>query len=250
VALMPIDRSAISGGYSFRRALRAPFRLLPRSLAIPIRQGPARGMKWIVGAGIHDHWLGTYEPDKQSAILRFAKAGMTFYDVGAHAGFYTLMFSRLAGDAGRVYAFEPLPSNVAALLEHLRLNSISNAWVIDAAAGDRTGMAGFTFDRVGTMNSLTSDSEPRLRVATLRLDDAGLPPADLIKIDVEGTELAVLKGAERALAARHPILFVALDGLETRRECLTFLSGLGYDLFMLDGSAVSGEPDEIYALPR
>jgi hypothetical protein len=76
------------------------------------------------------------------------------------------------------------------------------------------------------------------------------PPADLIKIDVEGAELAVLKGAERMLAARHPILFVALDGRQTRRECLTFLSKLGYDSFTLDGSPVSGEPDEIYALRR
>lgn len=175
---------------------------------------------------------------------------MTFYDVGAHAGFYTMLFSRLTGADGRVYAFEPLPSNVAALLEHLRLNSISNAWVISVAASDRTGTAGFTFDRVATMNALTPDRDPRFRVATLRLDDADMPPADLIKIDVEGAELAVLQGAERMLATRHPILFVALDGRQTRRECLNFLSKLGYDSFTLDGSPVSGEPDEIYALPR
>src|SRR5260370_34744466 len=112
---MVIGRSVIGGRFAFRRALRAPLRLLPRRLAIRIRQGPAQGMNWIVGAGIHDHWLGTYERDKQSAIVRFAKAGMTFYDVGAHAGFYTLTFSRLTGAAGRVYAFEPLQSIVTPL---------------------------------------------------------------------------------------------------------------------------------------
>jgi len=83
---------------------------------LKVRGGPNKGMRWIVDAGVHRCWLGTYESEKQTAIVKIARPGMTFYDIGAHAGFYTLLFSRLAGTDGGVYAFEPCPESVRFLL--------------------------------------------------------------------------------------------------------------------------------------
>jgi FkbM family methyltransferase len=248
---MPVNWSEISADSLVGRALRIALRALPRSSVMRIRRGPARGMRWVIGDGVHGYWLGTYELDKQLAMQKLVRPGMTVYDVGANRGFYALFFSQLVGPGGRVYALEPLPSQADALLAHVRMNNIANAWIVEAAAGDKTGMSGFTFDRGATENALAAENQTRLMVATIRLDDAGLPPADFIKIDVEGAELAVLHGAARMLGERRPILFVALDGKTTRRECLNLLDRLGYNSFTLDGRAVSGiEPDEIYAMAR
>jgi hypothetical protein len=92
---MPVNWSAIDRRSILGRFLRLPLRLLPRGLVITIRRGPAKSMKWLVGSSDHGCWLGTYELDKQQALTQFVRTGMTVYDVGAQAGFYTLFFSRL-----------------------------------------------------------------------------------------------------------------------------------------------------------
>lgn len=253
---MAVNWSDISSDTFVGKALRLALRAIPRSTVMRIRRGPVRGMRWIIGDGVHGYWLGTYELDKQLAMQKFVRPGMTVYDVGANRGFYMLFFSQLVGPTGRVYAFEPLPSQVQALLDHVRLNAIANAWIIDCAASDKTAMSGFTFDRGATENRLSDENDPRLIVSTLRLDDANLAPADFIKppdfikIDVEGAELAVLKGAAKLLQEHRPVLFVALDWRATRRECLRLLDSLGYQSFTLDCRPAAGEPDEIYATPR
>ena len=247
---MSVNWSGISIDSFVGRTLRLALRAIPRSSVMRIRRGPARGMRWVIGDGVHGYWLGTYELDKQLAMQKFVRPGMTIYDVGANRGFYMLFFSQLTGPTGRVYAFEPLPSQVQALLDHVRLNAVANAWIIDSAASDRTGMSGFSFDRGASENALSDENNSHLIVSTLRLDDANLPPADFIKIDVEGAELAVLKGAAKLLREHRPILFVALDGRATRRDCLGLLDSLGYQSFTLDGRPAAGEPDEIFATPR
>lgn len=88
------------------RAILSPF-------PVRVRSGSNRGMTWIVGAGIHRCWLGTYESEKQNAIARFISAGMTLYDVGAHSGFYTLLFSRLHGSARSGIFVRALPGGPA-----------------------------------------------------------------------------------------------------------------------------------------
>lgn len=57
-------------------------------------------MAWVVGSAPHGCWLGTYELEKQRTIMPFIKPGMTIFDIGAQAGFYTLLFSRLVGPSG------------------------------------------------------------------------------------------------------------------------------------------------------
>jgi hypothetical protein len=99
-ALM-LNPSAISNRTLLGKVLRLPLRLLPKGMAIPILRGSAKGLKWIVGSSNHGCWLGTYELEKQVALERFVKPGMTVYDIGAQAGFYTLFFSRLVGGGGR-----------------------------------------------------------------------------------------------------------------------------------------------------
>jgi FkbM family methyltransferase len=216
-----------------------------------IRSGPTKGMKWIAGSGAHGCWLGTFEFDKQTALARFVRPGMTLYDVGASAGFYTLFFSRLAGPTGKVYAFEPFASGARFLLDHVRLNRLRNVRVLQAAVSDRVGMQGFTTDCGLTMNGLCETDDALLQVPTVCLDRLDLPPPDLIKMDVEGGEAAALRGARETLRCHRPVVFVALHGAEQTRECNLLLRELGYHIHILDGAVVTGDPpsDEIYAIP-
>jgi hypothetical protein len=102
-----IPRHAVAG-----RALRLPLRLIPRSLVVPILQGPLRGARWIVGSATHGCWLGCYERAKQQGFVRILAPGQVVYDLGANVGFYTLLAARRVGPTGEVHAFEPGAENL------------------------------------------------------------------------------------------------------------------------------------------
>ena len=216
-----------------------------------VRRGPARGMKWIAGSSVHGCWLGTYELEKQKSLERFICPGMTIYDIGAQAGFYTLFFSRLAGDRGKVYAFEPCAYEARFLIDHVRLNHLDNVRVVQAAVGEKRELLSMSSDRGMCENRLGDDPDATLIVPTISLDDSGLPAPDLIKMDVEGAESAVLRGAQRTLQDAAPVLFVALHGDRQRKACATIFRDAGYSIHDLDGQLLSGAPsvDEVYALP-
>lgn len=241
-----IDHRSLRG-----RLLRFPVRALPANTVMRIRSGSAKGMKWIAGSATHGCWLGTYELDKQRALERFLRPEMTVYDIGAQAGFYTLFFSRLVGESGRVYAFEPCPHEAHFLVDHVRMNCLQNVKIIQAAVGVRTELLGLTVDCGQTQNRICSSSGALLTVPVLTLDGAGLTPPDLIKMDVEGAESAVLRGAHTTLRAARPVVFVALHSAEEREHCAMFLREAGYDIYDLSGVALNNSiaVDEIYALP-
>jgi FkbM family methyltransferase len=220
------------------------------SCALTVRSGPNRGMKRIVGAGIHQCWLGAYEREKQAAIAKVVRPGMTLYDVGAHAGFYTLLFSRLTGNAGRVYAFEPCPFGLRYLLEHVRLNDLQNVKVIQAAVADTANLEPMSIGMDSYQNRLSATARTPLLVPTLSLDSFGGSPPDLIKIDVEGAEARVLEGSQRILRDVRPAVFLALHGEDQRRQCAAILRDSGYELQTLDGAPITGPitTDEVVAL--
>lgn len=194
------------------RLIRLPFKLVSPSSVMRVLTGPNRGLKWVAGAGNQSCWLGTYESDHARAIAARVKPGMTVFDVGAHAGYYTLMLSRLVGPQGRVLAFEANPANASRLRKHLNLNDIGNVEVIEAAVTDREGETFFhTNDDVGKYGYMGKISEIGTPVRTVRLDD--FPTPDLIKMDIEGAETLALTGAARLLSEHKSTIFLALhDG--------------------------------------
>jgi hypothetical protein len=92
-----LNFSGIHRGNLAGRLLRAPLELLPKGLTVRVLQGPARGMKWVVGSGTHGCWLGSYEYSKQRLLRRLIRPGDVVYDVGANVGFYTLLLLRELG---------------------------------------------------------------------------------------------------------------------------------------------------------
>ncbi len=168
------------------------------------------------------YWLGTHEELVQDAMAAQTGAGFTVYDVGAHTGFFTLLASQLAGDGGRVYAFEPRPDNVERLRRNMWVNDARNVEVIAVAASDRDGEAAFVMHEStleGRLADATEDSTATVRTATIdALARDAMAAPDLIKIDVEGAEGAVIRGAARTIDAHRPVLIIEVHSAEAGRE--------------------------------
>lgn len=243
------DFSRISRESATGRILRLPLRLIPRNLTMRICQGPLRGKKWIAGSSNHGCWLGSYEFDKQLLIAQTLEKGKVFFDIGANVGFYTLLASSLVGDTGRVFAFEPVPKNVVFLKKHLEMNHLRNATVFSAAVSERSGVAQFSEGPNNYMGRLAD--EGTLAVELVSLDElsakGNLDRPDYIKIDVEGAELSVLRGARVLLADACPTIFLATHGSEVHSECLSLLQSLGYICRPLDETRDIQTCDEVVA---
>jgi FkbM family methyltransferase len=231
--------------------LRLPLRLIPQDTVLPILQGKLRGLKWIAGSSNHGCWLGSYEYHKRQALEKMVAKGSVVLDIGANAGFYTLLASVLVGRQGRVFAFEPVPRNLRYLKEHLRINGIANVSVIEAAVADCAGIAHFDAGPNPSMGHLAADG--CLTVRTVSLDEmvgsGELLPPDCMKIDVEGAEASVLLGAKSLLAALHPTIFLATHGKEQHSTCCELLRSLGYSLEPISGPALD-QTDEVLAYAK
>jgi FkbM family methyltransferase len=156
------------------------------------------------GAGALIFFQKSSDPDTASFLSAFLKPGMVFVDVGANIGEYTLRAARLVGPAGDVHAFEPSPASFTLLQANVAQNGYENVAAVRAALGDSNGTVSLRIEEDPSLNRLDLVSEtqpvPCITVDSFRLDSYWAPQnrrIDLIKLDVEGAELLVLRGAER-----------------------------------------------------
>lgn len=215
-----------------------------------ILSGPARGARWIAGAGPHGIWLGSYERHVQRAVRAGLAAGDVFFDIGANAGFYTLLAARIVGSTGRVFAFEPLPENVDLLKQHLALNALGNVAIHATAITDTSGRARFA--RSSSRFTAHLEGRGEFEVSTDALDSlvesGAIPPPTLIKMDIEGGEARALAGARRTLMNCGPALILATHGEAILAECRRLLEGCGYSAQTLGAEGSAGHC-ELLAVP-
>ena len=190
---------------------------------------------------------GQWEADSWEAIKQHLPAGGTFIDVGAHIGYYSLRAAKRVGTSGRVIAIEPNPETLRNLRDNVEASHATVVSVypvacseaeteIDlfAAARANTGMSSFSLDTA----TRSGDGIRRHRVRARPLDgivaEAGLSRVDVVKIDVEGAELLVLRGARQTLLRYRPVLIVEVIETQLRSmdaspaELKEFLRSLGY----------------------
>jgi len=219
------------------RLLRLPLRLVPRSAVFPIIQGPGRGIKWKIGSGNHGYWLGSYVVDVQTYLKETLTNGCVFYDIGAHAGFFSLIASRLVGNDGRVFSFEPNRTNAVNMKEHIFINEISNIEVIEKAVGNGTGTVFLKEEEAHGIGSHIS-GEGDYEVEMIGLDDFvfmhGKSRPDLIKMNIEGSELEALKGSARLIKELRPRFVIFTHGESLKMQCKLFLSNFHYVCTSLD----------------
>jgi FkbM family methyltransferase len=230
-----------------QRAVAWVSRNLFDGITYTVRHGLLRGMKRKGGLGWIPEWLVKEETTPESRFWEIAPLrGAVIYDIGAFHGMLTLWFAQ---QAKQVVSFEPMAPNRARLLENLSLNGIQNVTVRDVALGSGAGTANMRFDplmpggsKVLVREDTAGGSPPELlkgqvRVTTLDRDieERKLPAPTFLKIDVEGFELDVLRGAAQTLARTRPSVFVEIHG-ETlagkRRNAaavVQFLSDVGYN---------------------
>ena len=242
-----MDFSKISYQSFLGRMIRLPLRLIPKGMVLPILQGKLRGKKWIVGAGEHGYWLGSYEIHKRMAFERAVKPHQVVYDIGANVGFYSLLAAHLTGPEGKVYAFEPLNRNVEFIRRHADLNQFSNIEVFAAAVSDHGGEA--YFDEGVSIATGHLSETGQVKVPLVRLDDllaAGvIKPPDIMKVDVEGAEHAVFQGAQQLVTTHRPTIFLDTHGRDVHDLTLKFLEGHGYQFEILDKRPLSAAKELI-----
>jgi len=232
------------------RIARLPLALIPRAAVVRIIQGPIKGSRWVVGAGTHGCWLGSYELSKQHRFTAELRPGWVIYDVGANVGFYSLLAARCVGPSGRVFAFEPVPENLAYLRRHVALNALAQVTVYPIAVSDTCAHLRFT--RGANRSTGHLDNSGDLEVKTVTLDNfvfgQGNPPPQIMKVDVEGAEIRVLCGAQRILEIHRPLLFLATHGAVLHQKCCAWLRSAGYRLEGVSGEAME-DTDELVCLP-
>ena len=213
--------------------IRALLKYLPQSTVISVRSGPLKGYRWMMHSGVHTYWRGVYEPELAQALQKVVKPGMTCFDCGANAGYFTLLLSKLTGPTGKVFSFEPVPVNANYIRRHLALNAIQNVTLLEYALADTNGTVNFSGG--GAQGQISANGN--LSVACRAIDSAGLPPPDVMKIDVEGAEVALVRGAQRTLQTYRPGIFMALHIPESEANDLGCqLTSMGYDVTLWGSS--------------
>jgi FkbM family methyltransferase len=201
------------------------------SLGVPILRGPLRGRRWSPFSGGKFGRVvgGSYEPDETALFERLVGPGAVVFDLGAHIGYYTLLAATLVGARGRVLAFEPNPGNLKHLRRHVKMNRLDNTEVLAMAAGATPGVAKFARGTGSGTGRL--DLGGSLEVPVTSVDRAaseqGLVP-NFLKIDVEGAEVELLRGAKQTLASARPIIFLSTHGTEVHHQSQDLLRSFGY----------------------
>jgi FkbM family methyltransferase len=203
-------------------------------VTFPILRGPLAGKKWLLASRIN-FFLGSYEPEQTQAFQRIIRPGDIVFDVGAHYGYYTLLSSALAGSKGKVFAFEPSPGNIPHLKKHLTINQCNNVEVLELALSDHQGTARFDNHAGSGTGHLSPEGGVEVAVSSMDALSSRLPLPNVVKIDCEGAEVEVLKGAEKIIQVGKPAIFLSTHGDDLKQTCFSLLDSWGYQSERIHG---------------
>jgi FkbM family methyltransferase len=209
-----------------------------------------RTLPWVSSTYARLYLLGKAitERHEVSRLETLVTPGMTIIDVGANVGFYTLKMAAAAGDAGRVLAFEPDPFNFVLLKDRISRSHIRNVEPFQAALGDRAGRAVLYSSAYNRADNRLSASHDEAHVEASEidlttLDDVlkarGITSVNGMKVDVQGHELHVIRGARRTLQQGLQWIWIEFSPDHLRAsgtdpdDFLATLGGLGMDVFEL-----------------
>jgi FkbM family methyltransferase len=202
----------------------------------------------------HCFWPGVdqYEPDVRAALLHLLKPGDTFVDCGANIGYFSVLATGLVGPHGRVVAIEANPQTFELLKRNLALNGCgtpvhcavtTNAGEVDIFVSDM----GDVYSSLRTGGLVTGDSVRSYKVPGRPLDevveDLGLDRVHVVKVDIEGGELDVLRSARRTMTQLRPVWIVEYGTNTwpafgaTAEQLLALVKDRGYEIRQFDLSA-------------
>ncbi len=229
-----------------------------RRVALPVLAGNGRGLRVEVGESII-RVASRGEHRVERVLLDRLSPGDVVYDLGANIGWYSLLAARAVGPTGAVFAFEPELENAFHAQRNARANGFEHMTVVPAAVTDVDGWLEFqlrgSFE--GRLGKIDTQSQKKVMdrpdshfkgtqlVPALALDSwiaaTGQPPPTLVKIDVEGAEVGVLRGMRETLASARPALIVELHA--TREDVADELDAAGYEHSAIESQGPSREAE-------
>jgi FkbM family methyltransferase len=198
---------------------------------------------------LYSELLGTYvylygaahEEAEVAALARCVEPGTVAIDVGAHAGIVTTALAAAVGPDGRVWSIEAGPQTAARLRRTVELSALGNVEVIEAAASDAPGELLMDAGADPSLAGRATAGAAAVSVPAITLDSAwverGRPAVSALKIDVEGAEPAVIRGAAALLDACRPAILAEANGDEERDAITALLTPFGYERAQPDGFA-------------
>lgn len=172
-----------------------------------------------------------------NSIKDFVKKGDTVIDIGGNLGFFVLILSELVGNSGKIYSFEPSKQLNQKLASTIKINNLKNVSVVNLALGDSEGSTTLHYNpKQSGLSSIVSDLEnnslsEEIKITTLDKFAQNISGrVSFIKIDTEGFEPKVLKGAKQLIKRDKPTIYIELGGDHqiTSAESLKTLNELNY----------------------
>jgi FkbM family methyltransferase len=168
-------------------------------------------------------YLRYWKPKKDAVII----------DGGAYRGMYSIYASKLIGDGGKIYAFEPNPSNLKQLKEHLALNGCTNVVPVEAGLWNEAGTQKISSEDANS-SQFSDTATTQISVETIDsfMEKEGLARLDFVKMDIEGAELEALEGAAATMKKFAPRFAIASyhvrDGVKTWKTLEKMFAQMGY----------------------
>jgi FkbM family methyltransferase len=196
------------------------------------RSGPMLYNKHDIYIGGSLQKYGEFSIGEQEIFAQLVHPGALVVEAGANIGAHTVELSRLAGGDGEVFAFEPQRIVFQTLCANLALNQCTNVHAWQSAVGEAAGTITVPSLDPAIRNNFGGVSLRGVTfgetVPLVTLDSLDLPACHLVKADVEGAEVEVLKGAEQLIMTHRPIMYLENDRAERSEELLTLVEQLDY----------------------
>jgi len=196
------------------------------------------------GVGRHIYMTGKFDPQIFMPFKKILKPGGVFCDIGANVGYYSMLALDHVGKSGSIYAFEVDPRPIKCLKKTIRRNNLTNIHLLECALGDKKGHA--------TLNQVKDCGHTRVVINSV---GKGFPVDTLdnyakgfkgeiqgIKIDVEGFELMVLRGAEKTIRKHKPVIVFESDSEHANhygyslKDIRSFFAELDYQISDIEGA--------------
>ena len=204
---------------------------------LPVPGAARVGLRYRETLGLSSLLYGTFELAELTFVSRYLRPGDMAMDIGANVGIFSVVMGVTVGAHGRVFAFEPVASNVVRLGKNLRKNGLGNVKVFPLALGASDGQMRLRMATDPAYPSLRevqggfgNGADVLIQVRSLDgvWDELGCPDIALVKIDVEGAEVDVLRGASRFLVTCRPTLLVEANSVGELDLLRAQLCNLGY----------------------
>jgi len=190
----------------------------------------------------------SYEPLQTKVIKDLVKEGDVVVDAGANIGYYTILLSRLVGETGRVYAFEPSKNSIKLLKKNLKFNKCTNVELIPKALSNKEGKISFYINPLDKGNNSIKKAEgsKEVKVMCTKLDNC-IPSNKqiaLMKMDIEEAEVVALEGAEDTLKRCDKVVIEAPEDREDYSKIYDLLKAAKYKISRINEGNILAEKEK------